>query len=295
MLYLALGTNLGNREENLSHALRLLSERVGRLTACSRFYETAPAGFESPHLFLNAAAAFDSPLAPEQALAATQQIEREMGRTAKSRHQQYADRIIDIDLLIDGDRKIDTAPLSLPHPLMHKRRFVLEPMAEIAPGLLHPLFGLTMQQLLDRLNTPRICRLTQNSAKVLDGINALLPQLSANAERLTADRLGELLAQPHTRIYATYDEDEHFCGMGTLTFCPLPTGTKAWVDDVVVDSACRGRGYARHLMEHLIGEARRAGAKSLNLTSRPEREAANRLYRRVGFLPRTTNVYALTL
>lgn len=295
MLYLALGSNLGHREENLRQALRLLGERVGRLTACSRFRETAPAGFNSPHLFLNAAAAFNSELSPEQVLAATQQIERDMGRTAKSRHGQYADRLIDIDMLFFGSRVISTDMLSLPHPLLHRRRFVLEPMAEIAPTLCHPLLKLTMQQLLDRLNTPAIRRITQCSDDVLAALNALLPQLSDKAAPLAADQLAELLTQPLMHLFGVYDEENHLCGMGTLTFCPLPTGTKAWIDDVVVDSDCRGRGYARCLVERLIHEARQGGAKSLNLTSRPEREAANRLYRRIGFLPRATNVYALTL
>ena len=137
--YLSLGSNLGDRRALLTQAVRLLGERAGRVVRLSSFIETEPWGFRSEHPFLNAALCLETPLCPLELLDATQQIERELGRTAKSVNGQYADRPIDIDLLMCGDDPahpdmvIDTPRLTLPHPLMHQRDFVLRPLAEIFP------------------------------------------------------------------------------------------------------------------------------------------------------------------
>lgn len=150
-VYLGLGTNLGDKDRQLKCALAYLQERVGTLVSLSSFYETAPWGFVSDHAFLNAVAAFETSLSPEELLRVTQEIERLMGRTQKSEHRQYHDRPIDLDILLYGDEIIEREELVLPHPEMTQRRFVMEPLAEIAPTLHHPLLGKTMQELLAEL------------------------------------------------------------------------------------------------------------------------------------------------
>ena len=148
---LSLGSNLGPRETYLRKALQALDKELGSLVKCSSFYETLPWGFSSYSLFLNAAACFDTLLSPEEVLAVTQQIEKSLGRKEKSRQGQYADRCIDIDILLYDDRVIETPDMILPHPHMAERMFVLEPLAEIMPHLLHPLRKKTILQLKEEL------------------------------------------------------------------------------------------------------------------------------------------------
>ena len=147
-VYVGLGTNLGKKEHNLRLAVRKIEERVGKVIALSAFYATAPWGFSSENTFLSAAACVETQLPPLSVLRLTQEIEREMGRAHKSVGGVYSDRLIDIDLLLCDDRVMDTPELKLPHPLMHERRFVLEPLAEIAPELVHPVLKKKMQDLL---------------------------------------------------------------------------------------------------------------------------------------------------
>lgn len=137
--YLALGTNIGNKRRNMITAAALLAERVGDVLALSGFYETEPWGFQSDNTFLNAALQLETGLPPLELLKATQEIELEMGRTQKS-NGAYHDRIIDIDILLYDDLILQTPELTLPHPLMHERQFVMEPLAEIAPNVIHPVF-----------------------------------------------------------------------------------------------------------------------------------------------------------
>lgn len=134
-LYLSLGTNLGDRRKNLETALTLISQRVGTVMARSSVIETEPWGFESQNRFLNMAAKVLTELKPTKVLDTTQAIEREMGRTTKSDAGGYKDRIIDIDILLYDDLVIDTPQLTIPHPHMYERRFVMEPLTEIAPHL----------------------------------------------------------------------------------------------------------------------------------------------------------------
>ncbi|WP_286031792.1 2-amino-4-hydroxy-6-hydroxymethyldihydropteridine diphosphokinase [Phocaeicola coprophilus] len=150
-VYVSLGTNLGDKDNNLRTAVRLMQERIGKVISLSSFYETAPWGFQSEHSFLNAAACIETRLSPEQLLLVTQQIERELGRTQKSSGNAYKDRLIDIDLLMYDDLQIHADQLVLPHPLMTERRFVLEPLAEIAPEIIHPVTGKTIRELLELL------------------------------------------------------------------------------------------------------------------------------------------------
>lgn len=295
-LAVSLGTNLGKREENLKHALHLLHERVGDVVACSSFYTTEPVGFESPHLFLNAAALLECSKPVMEVLLLTQQIEKDMGRKRKSTDGGYADRIIDIDLLFYGGALCHTPQLTLPHPHLHERRFVLEPLAEIVPDYIHPVLHESYRELLHKLNVARVEVADASSREVLDAVNRLLSQLSSSARPMTQEGLEALLSRtPGTRLVLLRDEEQHICGMGTLCFCLMPTGSKAWIEDVVVDESCRGRSYGRQLLRHLMEEARQAGATSLHLTSRPERIAANRLYRSLGFEMRETNVYRMIL
>ena len=147
-IYLGLGTNQGNKEENIRGAIEELSHLLGIPTAVATIIETEPWGFQSDNSFLNTVVAFKSTLAPEEILKATQEIERRLGRTKKSIDGCYSDRPIDIDILLYGSRVIESPKLTIPHPLLHKRLFVLQPLAQIAPGLIHPILGKSIAQLL---------------------------------------------------------------------------------------------------------------------------------------------------
>lgn len=132
-LYLSLGSNLGDREDMLRRAIMLIGERIGAVQRVSSFIETEPWGFESEHPFLNAAVMVLTTLSPIECLDATQQIERELGRKKKSKNGIYHDRPIDIDLLLYGDLKLSTPRLTIPHPHMYEREFVMIPLREILP------------------------------------------------------------------------------------------------------------------------------------------------------------------
>ena len=132
-VYLSLGTNLGDKEQNLLSAITEIERRIGPVRAQSAFLSTEPWGFESANTFLNAAVCVETELSPTALLRATQQIERDMGRTQKSVDGQYHDRIIDIDILLYDDLHINTKKLTIPHPHMYERDFVLIPLREILP------------------------------------------------------------------------------------------------------------------------------------------------------------------
>ena len=136
-LYIGLGSNLGDRQALLLEAVKHIDDRVGRVSALSSCYETEAGGFAELDVL--------------SALDITQAIEREMGRVSKSAGGVYSDRPIDIDLLLYGSMTVNVPRLTLPHPLMHRRLFVLQPLAEIAPQLLHPVLRKTMSELLAEL------------------------------------------------------------------------------------------------------------------------------------------------
>ncbi len=134
-LYLSLGTNLGDRRQNLKSALELIGSKVGTVVSASDIIETDPWGFESPNPFLNMVVKVETDLKPLEVLDVTQEIERQLGRATKSVNGEYHDRLIDIDILLYDDLVMDTPELTIPHPLMYERKFVMEPLAQIAPEL----------------------------------------------------------------------------------------------------------------------------------------------------------------
>ena len=138
-VYLGLGSNLGDCRKNLERAIRLIGDRVGLVTRQSSFIETEPWGFESPNKFVNAVILCETTKTPREVLMLTQQIERDMGRRKMVNGQWsmvngqriYADRPIDIDILLYDDLTIDEPDLKIPHPLMHERDFVMIPLEEV--------------------------------------------------------------------------------------------------------------------------------------------------------------------
>jgi len=131
-VYLGLGSNLGDCRKNLERAIRMIGDKVGRVLRQSSFIETEPWGFESEHKFMNAVILCETMKTPREVLLLTQQIERDMGRKKKSVSGGYADRPIDIDILLYDDLTIDEPDLRIPHPLMHERDFVMIPLNEIS-------------------------------------------------------------------------------------------------------------------------------------------------------------------
>ena len=146
-VYLGLGTNLGDKEANLRTAIYKLQERIGKQVSLSSFYETAPWGFESDHSFLNATIGLETSLSPIEILHITQEIEKELGRTKKSVNGSYSDRLIDIDILLYDTLVLQTPELTIPHPLMTERDFVMKPLIEIAGNVIHPTRQKTLSEL----------------------------------------------------------------------------------------------------------------------------------------------------
>lgn len=130
-VYLSLGTNLGEKEQNLLRAIEEIGKRIGPVRAQSAFLHTEPWGFESENSFLNAAVKVDTELSPLVIMYVAQAIERKLGRTHKSKNRIYHDRIIDIDILLYNNLSISTPTLTIPHPLMNERDFVLIPLKQI--------------------------------------------------------------------------------------------------------------------------------------------------------------------
>lgn len=130
-VYFGLGSNLGDKAQNIAKAIEMMKEQIGTLVSQSALYTSEPWGFESENDFANIAACFETDLSPQEVLSRTQAIERAMGRKHKSINKVYSDRIIDIDILLYGNETINEPNLTIPHPLMHEREFVMKPLSEI--------------------------------------------------------------------------------------------------------------------------------------------------------------------
>jgi 2-amino-4-hydroxy-6-hydroxymethyldihydropteridine diphosphokinase len=147
VVYLSLGSNVGDRATNLGSAIERLGA-LGTVESVSSFYETEPVEFTAQPWFLNCAVKLGTEKMPKQVLAGILDVEEKMGRR---RTQKKGARTIDIDILLFGNSIIDTKGLTIPHPAMHERRFVLEPLAEIAPEVRHPVFKRSVRELRDAL------------------------------------------------------------------------------------------------------------------------------------------------
>ena len=150
LVYLGIGTNIGDKEANLNQAMIYLREEVGEIYNVSSFFTSKPWGFESENNFSNAALLINTELSPLKLLAEVKKIEKKMGRIYSQTHN-YEDRIIDIDILIYENLIINQPNLVVPQNLMAQREFVLVPLAEIAPDLVHPQTKKTILQMRDEL------------------------------------------------------------------------------------------------------------------------------------------------
>ena len=157
--YIGIGSNLGNSLKNCQHAIEILSRAKGiELTTISSFYKTEPVGIENQDYFINAVIEIKTELSPRTLLQTLQNIENDIGRV---RDVKGGPRIIDLDLLFYGQNVISERDLIIPHPEIHRRRFVLEPLCEIASYFIHPSFGVSIRGLKDRLSDNKIVEIIE--------------------------------------------------------------------------------------------------------------------------------------
>ena len=140
----------------------------------------------------------------------------------------------------------------------------------------------------------QIIEISKADEKTLSAVNRLLPQLSKSAQPISILTLEKLTSSESFRLFLA-KEDESILGMVSLVLISIPTGSKSWIEDVVVEEKARGKGVGKKLVKYALEEAAKFGAKSVDLTSRPTREAANQLYQSIGFKIRETNVYRYKL
>jgi len=162
LVYLSLGSNVGDREAQLRDAQARLGT-LSRVVAISSVYETEPVEFTEQAWFLNCVLALETILTPQQLMSAILRIEQEMGRR---RIQPKGPRSIDIDILLFGNEIIESQELTIPHPAMHQRRFVLGPLAEIAPEVIHPILKMTIRELLDALPPGQAIRKLKHEPRI---------------------------------------------------------------------------------------------------------------------------------
>ncbi len=146
------------------------------------------------------------------------------------------------------------------------------------------------------MSNVQIIEATEVTPALIEAFNRLVPQLSKSNPPPTAAELALIVESPASILLIAVDpDDESILGSMTLAWFRIPTGVRAWIEDVVVDESARGRGVGEALNREALDRARVLGAKTVDLTSRPSREAANRLYQRLGFEPRETNIYRFSL
>ncbi len=150
-LFLAFGSNLGNKEQNILSAYEKTEERIGEIISRSAFYVTKPEGFDSENSFINTVCRIETDRDVRDVFNIIRNIEVEIGRTSKSANGKYTDRIIDIDILMYDNLVIDEPDLIVPHPRFHQRKFVLEPFSEIASEEIHPVLLKTVGELKGEL------------------------------------------------------------------------------------------------------------------------------------------------
>jgi len=146
--YIALGSNLGNKQQNIEQAIELLKNH-GTVAKCSSFYTTEPVGYLNQEDFLNVAIEFKTTLTPHILLKVTQNIEQKLGRVKTIKN---GPRIIDLDILFYENKIINKANLIIPHPRMHERSFVLDPLCEIAPNIIHPKINKSVKEIKKQLS-----------------------------------------------------------------------------------------------------------------------------------------------
>jgi dihydropteroate synthase/2-amino-4-hydroxy-6-hydroxymethyldihydropteridine diphosphokinase len=208
-VYLALGSNLGDRAAHLRRALHELAA-YATVTATSMLYETPPAYVTDQPKFLNAVCRVTTHLSPHELLAAIEETMRVMGRV---RTLRYGPRIIDLDILFYDAIQIDTPDLTIPHPLLPERDFVLEPLCDIAPELTHPLIGLTMRDLLSALKAPPLPRVMPVGSQLWSwgSKSYLMGILNITPDSFSGDGL---LAQPGDVVAAAVAQAQRFLAAG---------------------------------------------------------------------------------
>lgn len=150
-VYLGLGSNLGDKKGNILNAIRLIEEKGIVIISTSTFVESDSWGYSSENSFINCCLKVKTSLNPLELLSCLQQIEQVLGRKFKTSSLGYSDRIIDVDILFFGDNEISHDLLQVPHPLLAMRKFVLEPLVQIAPEFIHPTSKITLSQLLKNI------------------------------------------------------------------------------------------------------------------------------------------------
>lgn len=147
IVYLSIGSNLGNRLSNIEKSFKLITEKIGEIVISAPIYENPPIGFETNDLFLNTCIGIKTTLSPFEILYKTQEIEVELGRTNKNTTQSYSSRIIDLDIIFYDNLTIENENLTIPHKQFRKRKFVLTPLNNICPNYIDPISKLSVNHL----------------------------------------------------------------------------------------------------------------------------------------------------
>ena len=159
-VFILLGSNLGDRELLVNQACTMMEERCGKIVSKSRLYESEPWGFKSEHWFLNQVVVLNTEMSPDDLMDALLAIEKELGRDRTTPHEGYVSRPMDLDILYWGkDLIVEKQHVIVPHPRLHKRRFTLLPLCDVAPDYVHPILKKTNRQLLDECQDSGIVKI----------------------------------------------------------------------------------------------------------------------------------------